>query len=67
MITINPTDLAEALQKERAVARAHDELHLAQNDLGRFVAHIRTLYSVPEEYVLTNWLDGFGPGVDNGE
>ena len=68
-ITISQADQVEALKKERAVAHCHDELHLAQNDVQRFVAHMRALYHVPPDYTLTNWLLGFEPPgeEENGE
>ncbi len=66
-ISVNPADLVEALQMERRVAHCHDEFQLAQNDLKRFVAHMRALYNVPAEYVMTNWLEGFELPKEPGE
>lgn len=67
-ILVSAADLAEALQIERTVANRHDELHAAQNQLERFVAHMRVVYNVPDDWTLTNWLNGFEAGAqDNGE
>jgi hypothetical protein len=60
-IQVEPSDLAEALQIERKVSRLSEELHAAQHDLERLIAHMRILYKVPPDYVLTNWLEGFQP------
>ena len=60
-IPLSAEDRAEGLRLERVVATAHDLLHVYQNDLNLFVAHLGALYGVPDGWQLRDWLKGFEP------
>lgn len=64
VIELDGADLREGLRLERALARAHDLMHLAENDLNRYIAHLRAVYHLPEGYALRDWMIGFEPPAD---
>lgn len=67
-IPLTAAEAAEALRLERNYARAHDLLHVAENDLQRYVAHLVAIHRVPEGYRLRDYLVGFEPvAAETGE
>lgn len=65
-IVLSTNDLSEGLRLERDLARAHDLIHVAENDLNRYIAHLRTLYNVPDGWSMCDWLKGFEPEQHHG-
>ena len=60
-IPLNAADLREGLACERNIQRAHDLLHVAENEHVRYVEHLRALYGVPDGWQLRDWMRGFEP------
>jgi hypothetical protein len=68
IIRLSMEHVAEGLRLERERARALDVLHVTENDLARYMAHLAGLYAAPEGAVIRNWLTGFETMEDsNGE
>jgi hypothetical protein len=64
-INLAKDDLGEVLRVERRVARCRDDLHLAEHELERIIAHMRLLYAVPHDWQITDWRLGFQPAAEN--
>ena len=67
IIGLDRAALGEALELDRAVARLRDELHVAQNEMNRYITQFRILNGVPVDYVLINWVVGFEPAPEEFE
>jgi hypothetical protein len=58
---LDAAEVREGLRLERGIGRAHDLLHVAENEQVRFIEQLRVLYGVPDSWVLRNWSRGFEP------
>lgn len=65
VIPITIEETREGLRLERALALQHDLMHVAQNDLQRYTAHLAELYGVPPGWQL-HTLRGFEPPPEGG-
>lgn len=60
-ISLTADELREGLRLLREMEHAHGQLHVAQADYERYVAHLGTLHQVPGGYGLRDWIIGFEP------
>jgi hypothetical protein len=60
-IRLSSADVREGLRLERQIARAHDLIHVAENEHKRHVEHLRAMYGAPDDWQLRDWLRGFEP------
>jgi hypothetical protein len=60
-IKVSNEHMNEALHLERELASKVDEMHVAENNLNRYVGHMKALYEVPQGWMLKDWLHGFEP------